>query len=135
MRPTHEVAWRKFIEPFRVTTGAMASDARFGHYGMFELPNPHSPGEPLKVLSSDGMGWEHVSVSLPTRCPTWEEMHHVKHLFWRNDEAAMELHPPESEYINNHPYCLHLWRPCDQTIPLPPSILVGHKSRNPSEAA
>ena len=23
----------------------------------------------------------------------------------------MQLHPAEQEYINQHPYCLHLWRP------------------------
>ncbi len=32
---------------------------------------------------------------------------------------------PESQHINDHPRCLHLWRPLDREIPLPPSWLVG----------
>ncbi len=28
------------------------------------------------------------------------------------------------KYINNHPYCLHLWKPVDTEIPHPPMICV-----------
>lgn len=65
----------------------------------------------LCVIFSEGLGWDHVSVSLPTRCPTWEEMCYVKNVFFDEHEAVMQLHPPRSEYVNNHPYCLHLWKP------------------------
>lgn len=64
------------------------------------------------------------------RCPTWEEMCFVKSLFWDDNEAVMQLHPPKSDWVNNHPYCLHLWKPNNQQIPLPPSIMVGNKSGN-----
>lgn len=75
--------------------------------------------------------WDHVSVSTPTRCPTWAEMCHIKTLFFERDEEAMQLHPVR-DYINNHPYCLHLWRPTvGPAIPLPPSILVGIPAFNP----
>jgi hypothetical protein len=40
---------------------------------------------------------------------------------------VMQLHPARVDYINFHPHCLHLWRPVDATIPLPPSCLVGPK--------
>lgn len=40
------------------------------------------------------------------------------------DERVMQFHPPKSEYINNHPYCLHLWKPVDTEIPHPPMICV-----------
>ena len=43
-------------------------------------------------------------------------------------ERLGQLHPPESSYVNNHPHCLHMWRPTNAAIPLPPSILVGVKS-------
>lgn len=77
-----------------------------------------------------GADWDHVSVSLPYRTPTWNEMCFIKELFFFPDEIAMQLHPVE-EYINNHPFCLHLWRPLRQKeIPLPPSILVGMKELN-----
>jgi hypothetical protein len=79
----------------------------------------------LDVIFSDGEGWEHVSVSTPGRCPNWPEMCQVKDLFWAPEDPVMQLHPPQSDYINNHPYCLHLWHPKRMTIPLPDSFLVG----------
>lgn len=78
--------------------------------------------------------WEHVSVSvrnkrgLPLRrCPTWEQMCIVKETFWDDEIAVMQLHPPKSDWVNNHAFCLHLWRPVDVAVPLPPSIYVGVK--------
>jgi hypothetical protein len=65
----------------------------------------------LTVIASDGGGWDHVSVSLPTRTPSWEEMCAIKDLFFEPTECVMQLHPPKDENISNHPYCLHLWRP------------------------
>jgi hypothetical protein len=56
-------------------------------------------------------------------------MDFIKGLFWSDEETVMQLHPPRSEWINNHDYCLHLWRPLDVAIPLPPSIAVGYKER------
>lgn len=73
---------------------------------------------------SFGGGWEHVSVSLPNRCPTWEEMCRFKDIFWKDDEVVMQLHPSKNDYINNHSYCLHLWRPVNETIPTPPKAFV-----------
>lgn len=66
---------------------------------------------PLRVIASDGAGWDHVSVSAPGRTPTWDEMERVKRLFFRDDETAMQLHVPPAEHVNLHAHCLHLWRP------------------------
>jgi len=116
----------KVPEAYRLRSGSFASDARNGNNGAFFVPS--RPGQPpFKVIASDGEGWEHVSVSLPSRCPTWDEMCKIKTLFWTDDACVMQLHPPRSEWISNHPYCLHLWRPVGQTIPTPPSIMVGIK--------
>lgn len=79
----------------------------------------------LAIIFSCNEGWEHVSVSLPNRCPTWAEMCLVKDLFWEDDEAVMQLHPAKADYVNCHPWCLHLWRPLVGQIPLPPKELVG----------
>lgn len=81
----------------------------------------------LTVQFSNGLGWEHVSVSTPGRCPNWIEMVHVKNLFWGPDDVVMQLHPAERDYVNVHPHCLHLWRPTTDgiTIPTPPRELVG----------
>lgn len=86
-------------------------------------------GHSLFVIASDGGGWEHVSVSYCNQkrkaCPTWEEMCAIKDMFFDPEECVMQLHPPKSEYVNNHPYCLHLWRPNNgSAIPTPPRILV-----------
>ena len=102
----------------------MGSDDSYGNNGLFQI---RYKGCNFNVIASDGLGWEHVSVSLEDRIPAWEEMCYMKDLFWNKDEAVMQLHPPESEYINNHDFCLHLWKPLNAIIPLPDSILVGVK--------
>jgi hypothetical protein len=81
----------------------------------------------LRIIASRGMGWEHVSVSLPDRCPTWEEMCLVKLLFFGPKETVMQLHVPDEDNISYQQYCLHLWKPIHKTIPRPPTILVGPK--------
>jgi hypothetical protein len=86
--------------------------------GYFELGK-------LRIIASWSEGWDHVSVSLPDRCPTWDEMERVKRAFFKDDECAMQLHVPCADYINCHPYCLHLWRPHKSTIPMPPKNMVA----------
>lgn len=89
----------------------------------------------LRAIASDGSdwvesglklpAWEHVSVSLGHRCPTWQEMSFVKDLFWDEEETVIQFHPPKSDYINVHPHCLHLWKPIGLKLPRPPSSTVG----------
>jgi hypothetical protein len=81
----------------------------------------------MAIIASRVMGWDHVSASMTDRCPTWPEMCVVKDLFFDEDECVMQLHPPKSNQINNHNYCLHLWSPQEIPIPQPPDILVGIK--------
>ncbi len=121
----------KWIEKFRDTTHPVFQSNRADrNNGVFRVPFPAS-GVVLLVLASDGKGWDHVSVSLPDRCPTWLEMTYIKDAFFRGDEAVVQFHPPKSEYVNDHPFCLHLWRPQEDTIPLPPSEMVGPKPKDP----
>lgn len=122
----------------RIRSGPYGSSAEtHGNNGAFLIAAPRQVA--LRCIASDGMGWEHVSVSLPERCPTWAEMHFIKTQFWDAEDTVMQLHPPESSYVNCHPYCLHLWRPTDgRPIPLPPSLLVGPRvtvSNEPKEPA
>jgi hypothetical protein len=76
-------------------------------------------------------GWEHVSVHVVEyslqRTPTWNEMCQVKDIFWGPEECVVQFHPPESEYVRNHPHVLHLWRWIVGGFPIPPSLLVGIK--------
>lgn len=132
---------------YRIRSGQLGSEDSFGNNGAFFVPNRargprglsirDATSVPLRVIASDGLpdtgdvtdlaGWEHVSVSLPMRCPTWSEMAYIKSLFWDAQDCVVQFHPPESEYVNNHPFCLHMWRPLRLEIPLPPSILVGYR--------
>ena len=117
------------LERGRVRTGPYGSDPG-DTFGAFFIDGPC--GRRLKIVASSGdisvgVDWEHVSVSLDNRCPNWPEMCFVKSLFWDDEETVMQLHPPKSKWINNHPYCLHMWRPLNQEIPLPPDITVGNK--------
>jgi hypothetical protein len=110
---------------FRIRSGPMASDDRFENNGAFKVP---MGTRYISVIASDGSGWEHVSVSFADRCPTWDEMCTIKAMFWDAEDCVMQLHPPESEYVSHHPYCLHLWRPTDTTIPRPPMWTVGPRA-------
>jgi hypothetical protein len=89
--------------------------------GMFQL---RINGSPATIIASNGLGWEHVSISHTNRIPSWETMCKVKELFFEDNEVVMQLHPRKEDYVNNHPYCLHLWKPIDQDIPTPPIKLV-----------
>lgn len=117
-------------EKNRVTTGPAASDASIGNYGVFDLMIG-KPGKKIKTTAivSSGMGWEHVSVTLTLpRCPTWEEMCEVKSIFWDKDDVVIQYHPAEKDYVSCHPFCLHLWRPTNQELPVPHSLMVGPSS-------
>lgn len=84
----------------------------------------------LNFILSWGAGWEHCSVSITDRykrCPSWEQMCFIKDSFWNDDECCVEYHPAKKDYVNNHEYCLHIWKPIDQEIPTPPSLMVGLK--------
>ena len=78
----------------------------------------------LRIIAVSDAGWDHVSVSLSDRCPRWHEMEQVKRLFFEPDEVAMQLHVTPEDHVNIHPYVLHLWRPRDLEIPLPPKAMV-----------
>lgn len=114
------------LEQSRILEGQMASTAAYGTTGAFMVMGPC--GIELAIIGSDGEGWEHVSVSTKHRTPNWPEMCFVKNLFWRDDECVVQFHPPESVYVNYHPFCLHLWKPIGQDVPMPPPILVGPMS-------
>jgi len=119
------------LQANRIRTGHYGSDDSYHLAGAFRLIAPS--GAMLAVMSSgsgpDCEGWEHVSVSAEKRCPTWDEMCWIKDQFWDKHETVVQYHPPESEYVNFHPHCLHMWRPLEMSIPLPPVLFVGPKRK------
>lgn len=58
-----------------------------------------------------------------TQLPGWSWR-----LCWYVADAVMELHPPRSTWVNNHQFCLYLWRPTRLVVPLPPQWMVGDPS-------
>lgn len=141
-----------FPERYRVKAGRFASDP--GESGMFivnlkseslQEPEPSAlvlpeyiKRAPIKteiktsfiVIASNIEGWDHVSVTCPKekRCPTWEEMSFIKDLFFEPEETAYQYHPPHSQYVNTHPYCLHIWKKQGFEMPLPPLDMIGFES-------
>jgi hypothetical protein len=111
------------IRRYRIRSGPMASTDAMKNNGAWFIRTPLKKST-LNVIASDAKGWDHVSVSLPNRVPNWAEMCFIKRLFWLPDECVMQLHPPERLYVNNHRYTLHLWRPQQEAIPMPPIIMV-----------
>lgn len=124
----------KFPEIFRWNNAPRPYHTSEGDpYGFFVVPGRFAKGRTLKCMASsggDGIDWEHVSVSLvdqPDKCPSWDEMCIIKDLFWDKSECVVQFHPAESDYVNAHAGCLHLWKWNVAPFPKPPSILVGPK--------
>ena len=108
-----------------------ATPRHYGNNGAFVL-EAVIPGRKLWTIASDGLGWEHVSVSLlehPTKTPTWAEMEHVRLLFWDAEDVVVQIHARRSEWVSHHPGCLHLWRPIGVDLPTPHKLMVGPESK------
>jgi hypothetical protein len=114
--------FNRLLENYRDKKGWYATDAGT-NFGAFWVPFGN---DKMRIIADDGTdsGWEHVSCSFIDRCPTWDEMCRVKDLFWDAEECAVQYHPPKSEYVNNFPYCLHLWRKIGQNWETPPREFV-----------
>lgn len=116
------------------------ADLELDHYGavgndvcgLFEIASIIDR-KPLRVIATALDGWDHVSVWRHNRPPNWPEMEQVKRLFFEDGETAMQLHVPSAEHVNNHPHCLHLWRPHAVDIPKPPGTFVGVAGLTPGD--
>lgn len=126
----------KNIEEIKNTTGLCIKKEGQDGFGGTVYKITYKNGKPmpstkyedtLNFIFSWGCGFEHLSVSTPVKCPTWEQMCFMKDIFWDEEEVCMQLHPKKSEYINNMPYCLHIWKSIDKEIPTPPSIMLGFR--------
>lgn len=121
MKIPHGAIRRTAIDPIKPIDGFYT----FNHYRIADYF--------INCMVSTGGGWDHVSVTISARfrkverCPTWEEMCFVKDQFFAKDECCIQFHPKESDYVSNHEFCLHIWKPQDIEIPTPPSIMVGIK--------
>lgn len=127
------------LEQWRIKTGMIATCLR-DHFGAFQIWYEKGNSD-LICICADGLGdepeiaemprWEHVSLRAHSpmtgqpRIPTWDEMCFAKSMFWEDEESVVQFHPPKSQYVNCHPYVLHLWRPLFMTIPTPPTKMIA----------
>jgi hypothetical protein len=119
-----------FLNNNRVTGGPWASMSSDGFNGMFEFSIP-GEARRIRCIASDGLGWQHVSVSFgrgSKSTPSWELMCAIKDLFWEDEDWVAQFHPAKSQYVNNHPGCLHLWRSTEALMPVPVAEMVGIKT-------
>ena len=91
--------------------------------GAFLVPSPIDR-QPMQVVASYGLDWDHVSVSRKNRAPNQIELDFVFRLFFKDGETAVQYFVPRAQHVNYHPHCLHLWRSQSEPVLLPPRIFV-----------
>ena len=82
------VIWSREVHP----------EAYFGHGGVAERV------------------WLHVSVAHPRRDPTWAEIREIKCMFLGPEAKAIMVLAAESEWVNIHGHCFHLFCPADGDV-------------------
>jgi len=60
------------------------------------------------IVSKDGGRW-HLSISHKKRLPTYDELKQARYRFTPDNIYMAQIFPPMKEFVNIHPYCLHLW--------------------------
>ena len=85
-------------------------------------------GTLLRIVFSNSEGWDHVSVSHANRTPSWNEMCYVKDWFFEEEDCVVQYHPPKRDYVNFHPFVLHLWRYQGSDFPRPPVNMIGPRT-------
>jgi hypothetical protein len=68
----------------------------------------------------DDERWRHLSLSHRSRLPSYEELKSARYTFFPAEAEVIQVFPPESEFVNCHPYCLHLWWSKDRRL-VPPT--------------
>lgn len=70
----------------------------------------------LRVIESerqerlaDGRLWHHVSCSHQGHLPSFNELKLMKRCFVGDERTALQVFPPAVQYVNDHPFVLHLW--------------------------
>jgi len=106
-------------ETFRVNKFSCEGDG----YGLFFIPSGSE--SPLRVLLSDGCGWDHVSIMHPDRPPTNQEVAAVRVMFWEREEIVVEYHDP-LVFIPETPVTIrHLWCPQGCQLLRPPAMVAS----------
>lgn len=63
-----------------------------------------------RVIVSIDAGLWHMSISHPSRLPTYDELKNARYKYLPDEIMAAQIFPPQAEFVNLHPYCLHVWQ-------------------------
>lgn len=58
----------------------------------------------------------HLSISHPSRYPTWDELGRARDALLPPELAFCVPHPPRSQWLSLHPNCFHLWEVQDAPL-------------------
>ena len=122
---------KKLLTAIRKTGGVIIEQGEDG----FACQIPRAAGAfsySMAIIASWGEEWDNVSIhnimqdreETKDFTPVWGDMCYVKNLFFKASETVLQYHPPSNIYINNHEHTLHLWRPQNKEIELPPIGMV-----------
>lgn len=64
------------------------------------------------VVSKDAGLW-HLSISRKDRLPNYDELKSARYQYLPDVKYAVQIFPPEEDFVNLHSFCLHLWEPKD----------------------
>jgi hypothetical protein len=72
----------------------------------------YAKGELRIIVTRDlypagGVRW-HMSISHPTRYPTWDEIKEARYALLPDECTMGMLLPPKAQYVNVHKNCFHL---------------------------
>jgi len=116
-------------EQFRIAPLEGFPSGKHTNNGYFSWNLSKKKNIQICCLASCGFGWDHVSCHIidkgTGKTPSWDMMSYIKDIFWEPEARVIQIHPPHSEYVDNHPNVLHLWRWHGGEIPHPPFIMVG----------
>jgi len=77
--------------------------------GVEPLIRNYTMGRLLILVGFDpAVGW-HLSISHPSRYPSWDEIKKARYELLPSDLTFGLILPPEGEYVNIHPFCFHLY--------------------------
>lgn len=62
-----------------------------------------------KVFYSLDADRHHLSISHPTRYPTWDEIKEARYRFLPDECYMAIMFPPKEYWVNVHKYCFQLW--------------------------
>jgi hypothetical protein len=68
--------------------------------------DPRVAGSPI-IGGDDGFRW-HLSMSHPSRYPTWDELKEARYRLLPDEIYMAQLLPPKADYVNLHENCFHL---------------------------